>query len=142
MFCKDNCCRIRSICWSSEIIISDPNTYESGMQILERSHIEIITVAGILLSNIRIHCTLRVIPTALGGMRPGTIFRVECVAITKRAEHIWNFPRNSPCPRIPICVLSARRNRVHAIQNDLTYEHRSLKSLNAYLREILYIELR
>lgn len=63
------------------------------MQILQRSHFEIITVAGILLLNIRIHCTLEVIPTVLSGMRPGTIFRVECVAIIQNERSILGTSR-------------------------------------------------
>lgn len=134
---------VRVCCWSNGIII-DPNIRNSSMRILGKSHFGIITTAGILLLNIRIiRCTLRVIPTVLGGMRPGTIFPSWMRCNYKTSRTYLDFLRNSPCPWIPACLLaSAKKQSTYAIQNDLTYEHKSLKSLNAYLREILYIELR
>jgi len=120
-------------------MIIDPHIRNSSMRILEKSHFRIITTAGILLLNIRIiRCTFRVIPTVLGGMRSGTIFPSWMRRNYKISRTYLDFPRNSPRPNEFLRVyLLARRNRVHAIQND----SRTQKLQVTYLREILYIEL-
>lgn len=75
-------------------------------------------------------------------------FRVECVAITKRANRIWTSrERNSLRITNSSSCLSndgAKKQSSRAIYKKMlnVQEHRSLESLNAYLREILYIELR
>jgi len=116
------------------------------MRILEKSHFGIITTHSwniiIEYSNYTLHTSSNSDGTEWNASR-NHISELNALQLQNQQNILGLLEKFSASVWIPAGLLvNAKKQSTCAVQNDLTYEHKSPKSLNAYLREILYIELR